>query len=220
MCAAGFAGTWEPHITVDCPASAVAWSRVEAVAASLLGVHSAFDLEDAWASFVRHEELWQQLLGGASWAGFSLSARTAHTATAAAIAGKQATTAARSKFGGEEGTPVIYRPETVSRAAAGHAAARRAEPHEQGAELPRVTPAVAPRVPVVRAADGTTLLPMKLFELWDAWCASHETHDPTAFGTAVSALVARETARALAPGANGKPCSRDFWAMNGRIYLP
>jgi hypothetical protein len=148
-----------------------------------------------------------------------LTSQDAHAATEAVRVSAASTARAQASFGGQDETPVVYDINLVAQAAAQFV-------KDEEAEGRHIPPAAArpPRMPVLRAEDGTTLVPLKLFELWEAWQASHPGPcDPAAFGVAARALVQRETARAAEPAwftKQGEPrtSARDFWCME-RMYL-
>ena len=194
-CGERFTGAWMPHIAWHCPVTAVAWSRPDAVFAAEWAKRVPWDPADALALWSAGRAWWRHLENGGSWAGFSL--------TSPALPGP--THISPSAFAATDGEPQVVPLEDVARLSREHRKAFReaTSAATEGRDVRSASP-MPGHIALLRHSDGSTVIPMKLLELWQSWAVRHDipphpsgpiAEPPPAFTADVLRLLSSEHSR-------------------------
>ena len=159
-----FFGPWEAHGSAGCLDFNRAWALAEAVLVNSWAQEVAWDFQEVFELPGRHRASWLGLCEGSTWNGFTLAHRTIGQAPLARGL------AAEDWFAGKK-EPDVLDPSTV------HAAAVTwALEHPEEAEIKARGAKWQQHVPVLRSNldSNCTIIPAKLFELWETWTGPPE----------------------------------------------
>jgi hypothetical protein len=201
-CSTTYHGGWATHAVGDCTANEDLWTTADAIAAQGWAEEAAWDYGDASALMARHAEAWAHLSEGGLWHGFELQYRQIGKAPdAKGVAAEDH----------DDGTtaPAVMNPEDVH----GRATDWAARHPEEAAERQSAAhwQMHAPVVCAIVATD-CTLIPAKLFEMWESWQGPED-----AFETAVITCCRRDKeAHADATAAAGGV--DDYWTWIALLF--
>ena len=163
-CGDRFRGAWMPHAAWCCPSAAPAWLRPDAVAAKEWTQRVPWDFEDAFRAWQEGRAWWRHFEEGGSWGGFRLVHR----------APPDSDDSRALPFAATDGEPAVIPVEDVATLSRQHRKEFRAAMEAASAGTDAVTKRIpVGRIPLLVHADGPSVIPLKLLELWQQWADYH-----------------------------------------------